>query len=195
MIIVMENSELNKLGVEAIKQANKEITVQYYTELKPQAVSDEKLIIMDLSADGEFQELCSPEQLVKELEENSLLNKVKVIHLLISDVSRDSHLLPFAKDLAIALEKMGKKEIIVTVPTNMSYQMTLLAPPESNESNWKIYGISPKKSESFFQASIDYKNLAKLPDKELIWQGKNIVEWQLSHPDRIVTAQPPKLNM
>jgi len=195
MIIVMENSELNQRGVEALKQANKDTTVQYYNSLTTQTTSDEELILLDLSADGEFQELCSPEQLASELEEKSLLNNVKVIHLLISDVSSDSHLIPFAKELAIALEKMDKKEIHITVPTDMSYQMTLLAPPETNEGNWKIYGLSAKKSDSFFQESKDkdYESLEKLSNKKLLWQGKNIVDWQSSHPDRMITAKPPKL--
>lgn len=189
MLIMMDNSSVNQLGAQGLQRIRENLVVQEFGMLTEVEKPDSELIILDLNADGECQRLCDPESFVEELMCLGLLKNITAIHLIISDVLPKAPILPFAAQLAAACLKALSREIPITVPSGLSSGMVLVCPPATDDA-WRIYHIATPnlKSASFF-ANPNYAQLEKVQDKDLIWEGKDILAYQKAHPDRIITSK------
>lgn len=173
MIISMANVELNKKGLSALADINPIYQeVIFYPDIDLSHMQDNVLIILDLRTKGDFQKLIAPELLAKYLVEKGLPISVHSIHLLVCDMDAYNHLILYAAKLVNSLAKGGYKNLIVKVPTDLNYDITLIQPPKDKNANWQIYGLIQQPP-----------NEAK---RTLLWEGRDPADW-LNVPERIVT--------
>jgi hypothetical protein len=163
------------------------------------------LTVMDLSADGTFQELIEPKEFARILLKKGLPETVERICLLISDTQLKHSLAVFSKRLAVELENRGRY-IKVNYVSELNAYYTLVVSPSNNKDNWKVYAIydgsanktlnvgcsSFFKQEKFVKGLLADKRLnidaiESIKAKRLIWEGKDIEGW-LNQPRK--TALP-----
>jgi hypothetical protein len=163
------------------------------------------LTIMDLSADGTFQELMEPKAYAEDLIKKGLPESVTRICLLVSDTQFKKSLAAFSKSLAVALGNKGRT-IKVHYVSKLNADYTLIVPPVNPTDDWSVFAIYDKDAASklnigcasFFKQeqfvsdilkhkTLDIEELKKIEKKVLLWQGKDIEAW-CNHPQR--TALP-----
>lgn len=190
MKILMADTALNRQASESLGKISQQ---QIYPEVDLQACGEE-LSIIDLEADGSFQDLFSPEALVDFLLKNGLNHELKVINLLVSDVSHKDNLICYATELTKILADRGYR-VSVRVPTELNYAATLLCPPAKSEQPWQVYGIPqqsyPQLMQSAKQITTElngehYQLYATCQGKKLLHKG-DVLDW-LKNPDRVLES-------
>jgi hypothetical protein len=181
MILVMNRSPADNDAVNALDQL---VVVDFDTELDLSNIhtKEDKLFIVDLAADAEFQQLPG-EQMAKELIKAKLPATITKIYLLVSDVSAENRLYSFASAMTKKFAEFGRNDMQIMVPSDYNYKTIYLVPPGPAEGllkdEWKVYGMQAiGNTPKFFQQEAN---------KELLWHGKNISEYY-ENSQRIVAA-------
>lgn len=188
MIVIMRDKKINEEAAAALAQsdlfAKQNVPIHYYGAIDFSLKNITHLILLDLSADQEWQEHFNGELVAEELIKSGLPNTVNMIDLYISDVNPSYTLREFAYKLKRALEEKGHANVSVRFISNTESDYTLLVPPtQSPENSWHIYGIV--KNDTSIEIP-DYNHLLTLPDKKLLFKGNNLNTW-LEQPAHGVT--------
>jgi hypothetical protein len=145
--------------------------------------SKEHVVLVDLSATGQFQKISTPEGIIRKLEtEGNLHPDVKTIDLYISDTNLGEYnLAGLAEEMAAILKEKGYSEINIRTVTDYHYDITVLTVTDAEaKGNWQVFGI--KKSDLPAGFTYDLASLLAV-NKTLLWEGDNLDKW-LANPSR-----------
>jgi hypothetical protein len=172
-------------------------------------LTDSTLTILDITADGKFQDLTSPELFAKELVEvMHLPDTTKVINLIISDVNYEAGLDNFCDKLTLHLKELGR-DVVVKDPSDPHYEVSFIEPPLDNNTQWAVYGIKLSTAENLGlrfripltetakltrrqaeeKALSNFRLLQQCPDKKVLWKGSDINDW-LNLDERKIKENP-----
>ncbi len=176
-------NEMNTKYAKQLASSSYPMDIVYdYPNLQFDNNNDKRLILLDLRADGEFQDLVDAEALADDFMEKQLPNSIKIIDLYISDLPAEVGLAEFGEKLANTFMQKYQREIYVRIITNIKHDCTLLVPPE--DQLWKVYGLK-----NFANCPVMSLNtLTTVSTKTLLWEGKDLKEW-LNNPKRICMAK------
>ena len=161
MIITLSSSTLNKhcaaLLAKQLHLTNvSDIFALAFNTVPP---SSNSLFILDVDAQPILISRFKPEELAKYLIEAGLPRSIKHIYLIMSDIDRDNNLVTYAHELALNFSEYYQRKMVVHIPSQLSYDFTLLTCPSKSDL-WEIHGFN-KQQES--QSPI------------LLWQGIDLV--------------------
>lgn len=145
MIIIFSDTEINRRA-EAALLARKPQPSFTLEDISARATvpldidpEDDTLSIIDLNANGNLQTMYAPEMMARRLYSLGLLEHIKIIHLLVSDIVPAKSLLGFATELSRRLIKeQPQANIKVRVPVELM-ACTLIEPPQTPHENWTLY--------------------------------------------------------
>lgn len=120
-----------------------------------------------------FRKNITPEQYAAELIKSILPHSIHDLYLLTSEIEQNHFMAVFAHQLSQALLELHHRKINVHIPTYLSCEMTLIVPAKENDP-WKIYGINHS---NLNQTDLSYEKILAEKDKEIIWEGNDILEW------------------
>lgn len=186
MIILMNESKLNKQCADIITQfyGIADQNILYYPLnffSKSKQAQSEPLFIIDMDANGYFQENNAPDLLAMRLNVMEISNDINDIYLLVSDVNVNKKLPTFANRFAKALSQLEERTIEVHIPTSLNYDVTFVDPLH-HLGKWQVYGIY-KEELSNNSEKICLDTLQKLKNKMLLWEGDDILQF-LNDPQK-----------
>lgn len=199
MILLISDEAVESMTANALTNLtqNKISDIAYYFKNPSLKVAIEHLVILDLRANGEFQAMFEAKIFAQRLHEMGLSRSIKTIDLLVSDIGSDDEIsdsIPqFAASLANTLQESFQIKVTVRIISDTNFRTTLLVPPSSDTNDeWLIYGIN----DSLQPQQMNYKKLINYENKNILWQGKDIMTW-LNHPQRnfISHVNPLKLSL
>jgi len=181
----------NQINLDAAKKLNTVVArqeVQFYPQLDFQHKPDQQITLLDLTADGEFQRLSHPELMGEILLKSGMGKKVKNLNILVSDISLAKPLFIYADELSHYLRDKGKL-MRVHVAGDLN-GCSIICPPTMHQLAWQVYAVPAK--ECLNQTMLDkpdqkrdYQYYATLPNKKILWEGNDIMQWLEDH-DRII---------
>ena len=145
MIILFSDTELNQRAVRALlaKKSQSLFSLKVLSTNSTNSLAidplDDTLTIIDLNANGRFQELYAPQILAQQLVNVGFLNHVQTIQLLVSDIERGSSMWGYATDLGKALIKhKPDSNIIILAPGDLT-KCVVIEPPQISNDAWTVY--------------------------------------------------------
>lgn len=167
MIIYFSKNEQNQCAIKALIAEQPQQVFYYHDEFVfSSSESNETLILLDLSANGLVQSLISPEIIAEKLNDAHILNHIKDIRILISDIITEQPISVFSWELSKAiLELDSNLSIAIYYIGTMRDIPLLIAPPEETEVNWKIYNLSIERGASLEIPEEIQQHIVPLPRK------------------------------
>lgn len=190
MIIVFSSSAINHKAAEALiaKHPQSVFALNDISNHAGEALridpQDDTIKILDLSANGNMQNYYSPMVMAERLYDCALLDNVKTIQLLISDVVVDHSLLGYGTSLSQALITVAPEcDITVCAPGDVT-NCTLIEPPGEPDGKWTIFsGAYPKEKPPNKQESFQFYKARLTPS----FRGD--IEEVLENPAYVISAE------
>ncbi|WP_147277495.1 hypothetical protein [Aquicella lusitana] len=188
VIVLVNNLPCNREAVCYLSQsASAEVIM--LLDLPQASLNDKVITIIDLRADGEFQDLVSPRILANKLHQAGLPKIANKIELIVSDVNIKVRLIPYATALANYLGSLGYVEMTVSVPCELGNVATFIVPPNLlADQLWEVYSITHEDMKKI-DVPINLAKLRQSDTKKLVWCGTDIQTW-MSVPQKIYTPTP-----
>ena len=196
MIIVMSYEDTRGEAAAKVLAKKTSQAMAHFNEVDFSQIKDEKLILMDLRANGSFQDTFDGEVLAEKLHEQNLSLSVKVIDLYLSEIdlktefdNTQNSLPRTAHRLTHRLKELGNYEIVVRIVTDLDHAYTLLVPPQV-AGKWQVYGIH--RGDMIPQGKpVTFEELYQHPKKEWIWEGDDLDEY-LCNPQKLYMPWKPE---
>lgn len=164
MIIIMRKNILNDKAAKKLSPMYGEI--QYYPNISLSKTNDSEIILLDLEADGEFQEklFYASKLFLSQLASDGFSSSIKAINLLLSDCNPSYPLTRFCQNFtnAIALS-FPKSNVVVRAPVDIMHPTTLLIPASEKQTKWEVYSLSKT-------------------NKKLLWSEADPITMLKTHP-------------
>jgi hypothetical protein len=192
MIIVMTRNEANDKAAKLL--AFKDEVICHYPFFNlDEATTDDTLILIDLSADGQFQDF-DPKDLSIALISKGLPKSIKKILLMVSDISpsvgelHNKSILDFAEGIEKTLYSKYYS-VQVHCLSNHIFGSMLIIPPSDENPNWEIYKLNYNLSKQSLTNGPE--SIAEIKEKTLIGSTPNIREWLSDKKNVSVISRPP----
>ncbi|MGV3740126.1 MAG: hypothetical protein ACO1N3_02385 [Gammaproteobacteria bacterium] len=150
MIIYCSKSAQNRCAIKALVAEQPQQTFYFHDDFVFSSnESNETLILLDLSANGLVQNFISPEVIAEKLKNTNILNHIKDIRIMISDIIPEQPISVFAWELSKEiLELDSNLSIEIFYIGKTSDTPLLISPPEEGKNDWKIYNLPVGRSVS-----------------------------------------------
>ncbi len=151
MIIIMIDDPLND---ETVEKFSPRQSFCKMTDLKTKPEGDERLVLLDITANGRFQACFYAEYIAEQLQKSGNLTSLKTIDFCISDLDTATNLVTLAQELAMVIKEKYSKSVAVRVISSVRHHITLLIPPETSQDSWEVYGIKRDKVPASFAPNL-----------------------------------------
>lgn len=151
MIIIFSSSERNLAAVDSLIAERQQSVFSYFDleDIEVNEKIDDTLILLDLNADGTVQNLIAPEIVARSLFDKKILNQIKTIKILISDINPNYPISTYAWELSKAILELDTDLSIPIIHIRQkSRSLLLLEPPTEIESDWIVYYLPFSKASS-----------------------------------------------
>ncbi len=182
MILLMNNDPLNKTAAKWLVK-DKE-SIQSYFLCRFDNINDDTLTLIDLTANGNFQEMYDGELFADKLVKRGMPASITTINLILSVFSDKDDVGIFAQKLIYKLKKEYGIIVKVHVAADIDYNNFLLVPPISDD-KWRVYTITNANIARI--KPYDFDKLYQMPEKQLLWEGSDIYTW-LIQPDQTLES-------
>ena len=133
----------------------------------------DQLILLNIDKEDKLVRYLDPATFAETLLKNGLPPSVESIIFLVSDINQDENLCTFSRFFIKRLEKEFAHPLAAYIPTNIYYASTLIEPPSKKSLNWQVLGIKEKPT----QSKLDFSWFSPIKNKELLWEGADILAW------------------
>ena len=144
MIVIFSNSRRNLAATDALIAEHQQSVFNYHKLSRTidfdKTKTDDTLILLDLDADGTVQNLLAPEIVARSLYDSKLLNHIKSIKILVSDINPNYPMSVYAWELSKAILELDP---ILSIPImhirQKSRSLLLIEPPTEMDPDWIVY--------------------------------------------------------
>jgi hypothetical protein len=178
MIIFINKTKIDLAAAKDLALHSNE-KIGLYIETDFSAITDDSITIVDLTGNGEFQNVFAPSAITKTLLQCGLSDSVKTINFIISDVDVTQSISSYGNQVAYEFLKYGR-EISTYVSADQNFIQTCIIPPMNESKTWKVYGYAYDNLRSKIDkpyTSFTYEDFIKLSECKIIWEGNNFHEW------------------
>jgi hypothetical protein len=121
-----------------------------------------------------FTKELSPEAFATYLMEKIDFLPTQDIYLVVSEIHPGHSLGVFAHHLSRILSEHYQKKINIHIPSYQSSSVTFIVPPDSQEQQWKIFGVNDANLKN---KNVSYETLLENENKHCIFANENLLEW------------------
>ncbi len=143
MIIIFSSSARNLAAVDCLIAERQQFVFSYFDlaeDINVDKKMDDTLILLDLDADGTVQNLIAPEIVARSLFDNKILNQIKTIKILVSDINPNYPMSTYAWELSKAILELNPDlSIPIMYIRQKSRSLLLIESPTEMEPDWVIY--------------------------------------------------------
>lgn len=143
MIIIFSSSARNLAAVDSLIAERQQFVFSYFDlaeDINVDKKIDDTLILLDLDADGTVQNLIDPEIVARSLFDNKILNQIKTIKILVSDINPNYPMSTYAWELSKAILELDPAlSIPIMYIRQKSRSLLLIESPTEIEPDWVVY--------------------------------------------------------
>lgn len=189
MIINLSTAQITLEAAQALSSSMADASVQNYPVIDLSHNLEREITLLNLDADGKFQEFFEPTLFAQQLIAGGLSKNVQIINLIVSDVLFGKSMITIAQRLCNALDEKGVP-VTIRISADLDY-ITYINPPSANNRNWQIYGILPVDYVQDFTHP-SYELLMQCNKKKMLWEGMDLLAWLRADKNRLIVPKNPK---